>query len=36
LFCEKLFCVQSIHTELADLYSQKVICRLMCLADFDL
>ena len=30
----KLCCLQSIHTELAKLYSQKMICRLANLAAF--
>jgi hypothetical protein len=29
----KLCCVQSIHTELAKLYSKKVISRVVCPAD---
>jgi hypothetical protein len=35
-FVGKLCGVQFIHTELADLYSQKVISRMFCPADFDL
>jgi hypothetical protein len=31
-FVRKLCSVQSIHTELAKLYSQKVISRMVCLA----
>ena len=32
-FVRKLCSVQSIHTELAKLYSQKVISRMVCPAD---
>ena len=33
-FVRKLCSVQSIYTELAKLYSKKVISRTVCLADF--
>ncbi len=34
-FVRKLCCVQSIHTELAKLYSQKVMFRTVCPADLS-
>ena len=33
-FVTTLCIVQSLHTELAELYSQKMIRHVMCLADF--
>jgi hypothetical protein len=34
-FVRKLCSVQSIHTELAKLYSKKVISRVVCRADLS-
>jgi hypothetical protein len=34
LYVTTLCVVRSMHTELADFYSQKMICHVMGLADF--